>query len=124
MPLNVISFWTLEPRYRNIATGLFALMTLLGASTGISIMISNLVRGAQVSRSTLVEHVTPYNEVLRHAPLPPGWSLTDPAGLAAAADEVQRQAMMIAYVNDFRLLAVLTLICIPFVYFMRRPRSE
>ena len=123
VPLNVTSFWTLDPRHRGMATGLFALMTILGGSTGISVMITNLVRNAQVNRSILVEHVTPYNEVLRHAPLPPGWSLDDPAGLAAAAAEVQRQAMMIAYVNDFRLLTVLTLICVPFVYFMRKPRS-
>jgi DHA2 family multidrug resistance protein len=123
VPLNVTSFWALDPRHRNMATGLFALMTILGGSTGISVMVTNLVRSAQSNRSILVEHVTPYSEALRHAPLPPGWSLVDPAGLAAAADEVQRQAMMIAYVNDFRLLAVLTLICIPFVYFMRKPHA-
>ena len=92
VPLNVTSFWTLDPRHRGMATGLFALMTILGGSTGISVMITNLVRNAQVNRSILVEHVTPYNEVLRHAPLPPGWSLDDPAGLAAAAAEVQRQS--------------------------------
>ena len=123
VPLNVTSFWTLDPRHRNMATGLFALMTILGGSIGISVMVTNLVRSAQSNRSALIEHVTPYNEVLRHTPLPPGWSLTDPVGLTAAADEIQRQAMMIAYVNDFRLLAILTLICIPFVYFLRKPRS-
>jgi DHA2 family multidrug resistance protein len=121
--LNVTSFWTLDPRHRGMAAGLFALMGILGGSTGISVMVTKLVRSAQFNRSTLIEHVTPYNEVLRHAPLPPGWSLGDPAGLAVAAEEVQRQAMMIAYVNDFRILAILTLICVPFVYFMRKPRA-
>ena len=65
--------------------------------------------------------MTPYNEALRHVPLPPSWSFGDPTGLTVIADEVQRQAMMIAYVNDFRMLAFLTLICVPFVYFMRKP---
>ena len=123
VPLNVTSFWTLDPRHRGMATSLFALMTILGGSIGISVMVTNLVRSAQFNRSTLVEHVTPYAEALRHGPLPPGWSLVDPAGLAAVAEEVQRQAMMIAYINDFRMLAILTLVCIPFVYFMRKPRS-
>jgi DHA2 family multidrug resistance protein len=123
VPLNVTAFWTLDPRHRGMATSLFALMTILGGSIGISVMIANLVRVAQVNRSILIEHVTPYNEVLRHLPLPPGWSLGDPAGLAAAAAEVQRQAMMIAYINDFRILAILTLACVPFVYFMRKPRA-
>ena len=121
VPLNVTSFWTLEPRHRGMAAGLFALMTILGGSIGISVMITNLLRSAQSNRSALVEHLTPYNEVLRHFALPPNWSLVDPAGLATAAAEVQRQAMMIAYVNDFRILSILTLVCVPFVYFMRKP---
>jgi DHA2 family multidrug resistance protein len=124
VPLNVTSFWTLEPRHRGMAAGLFSLMTILGGSTGISIMITNLVRSAQSNRSVLVEYLTPYNEVLRHAPLPPGWSFDYPAGLSILANEVQRQAMMIAYVNDFRLLSFLTLMCVPLVYFMRRPNPK
>ena len=69
-------------------------------------------------------HGTPYNEVIRHGFLPESWSLADPAGLAVAAEEINRQALMIAYVNDFRILALLTLISLPLVYFIRKPRAQ
>ena len=124
VPLNVTTFWTLDPRHRGMATGLFALVSILGGSVGISVMVNYLVRSAQINRSILMEEVSPFSDVLRYVPLPPDWSLSDPVGLAAVAEEVQRQAMMIAYVNNFHVLAVLTLLCVPFIYFMRKPRAK
>ena len=122
IPLNVTTFWTLAPHRRGEGTGLFALISVLGGSTGISVMVTDLVRNAQASHAILVEHVTPYAEPLHHVPLPPDWSLDDPQGLAAIAAEINRQAFMIAYINAFELLALLGLLIVPLVYFMRKPR--
>ena len=124
VPLNVTAFYTLAPDRRGLATSVYSLATMLGASTGISVMVTLLVASAQANHSILVEHLTPYNEVIRHGFLPLSWSLADPAGLAVAAEEINRQALMIAYVNDFRILALLTLISLPLVYFIRKPRAQ
>ncbi|TIQ02805.1 MAG: EmrB/QacA family drug resistance transporter, partial [Mesorhizobium sp.] len=36
---------------------------------------------------------------------------------------VNIQAMMISYVNDFKLLMMMTLIAIPFVFLLRKPKA-
>jgi len=36
---------------------------------------------------------------------------------------VNLQAMMISYVNDFKILMVMTLISIPFVFLLRKPKQ-
>ena len=64
---------------------------------------------------------TPFNKALAHVPLPEAWSLTDPAGLAALNAEIARQAELIAYINDFRLLSVVVLVCVPLAFLMRNP---
>ena len=124
IPLNVSAFWTLDARHRGMGSGLFALMSILGGTTGIAVMVTGLVRNAEIHRAALVEAISPYNEVLRHVPLPEGWVLDDPAGLAAIAEEVQRQALMSAYVDDFRILTLLAVLCMPLIYFMRKPRAD
>jgi DHA2 family multidrug resistance protein len=36
---------------------------------------------------------------------------------------VNIQAMMISYVNDFKILMMMTLIAIPFVFLLRKPKT-
>ena len=40
--------------------------------------------------------------------------------IAMWGEEVNRQASMIAYLNDFRVMTALTLVIIPLLFFMRR----
>jgi DHA2 family multidrug resistance protein len=44
------------------------------------------------------------------------------AGLTALNAEVTRQATMVAYVDDFRLMFVITIACMPMLLFMRKPK--
>src|SRR3546814_8932116 len=45
------------------------------------------------------------------------------AALAAVNAELTRQATMIAYLNDFYMLAIVTLVCTPLVFVLRNPRG-
>ncbi len=121
VPLNTIAFATLEPRLRTDAAGLFTLVRSLGSSVGISLVTALLTRNTQISHADLASTVTPYN-------LP----LADPglaARLGAAGDtmmsmldaEINRQAMMIAYIDDFKFMMIMTLAVMPLVFFLKRP---
>jgi DHA2 family multidrug resistance protein len=44
-------------------------------------------------------------------------------GLAALNAEVTRQAALIAYVNDFWMMMVLTVLAIPLLSLIRKPRA-
>ena len=123
VPLTVATFSTLPARYTDLGTSLYSLMRNLGSSTGASLTVAFLVHNTRVNHAILSEHVTPFNEALRHAILPEAWSISTMAGLAALDAEVTRQAMALAYVDDFRILAMGVMLAIPLVVLLRPPRD-
>ena len=121
VPLTAASFSTLAPRLRDEGTALFALIANLGKSFGVSLMVGFLVRDSQVNRSAMVENVSIHNDLFRHLPLPAVWDIDAPLGLAMLNQEINRQALTMAYINDFRMLTIIILVCVPMVYLMRKP---
>jgi len=119
VPLATVTFATLGPALRNEGTALFSLTRNLGSSIGISIVETLLTRNTQIMHARLGEQVTIFNPGI-HAQLMDGSSAAILAGLNAT---VTRQAQMIAYNNDFKLMFVLTLVTVPLVFFLRRPRG-
>ncbi|HLJ63785.1 MAG TPA: MFS transporter, partial [Stellaceae bacterium] len=119
-PLSAIAFTTLAPELRTDAAGLYNLARNVGSSLGISVTSSVFIRTAQLVHSTLVEHVTPFNPHLRASPF---WHLDTSAGLAALNGEITRQAAMVAYLDDFKLMMFVTLASVPLLALVRRPRQ-
>jgi DHA2 family multidrug resistance protein len=120
VPLSTLTFSTLEPHLRTAATSLYSLMRNIGASMGISLVIWLLGRNTQVLHEELGAHLLPFDPFLRH--LPAAWNLATEAGRAALDAELNRQALTIAYLDDFRLMMLVALIALPFVVLLRRPR--
>ena len=50
--------------------------------------------------------------------------LDNPQGIAALNTEVTRQAQIIGYVNDFKLLFIVSLLMMPLLLLMRGPARE
>jgi DHA2 family multidrug resistance protein len=123
VPLSTLTFATLEARYRTEAAGMFALMRNIGSSIGVSIVITLLSQNTQRYHAILSEHVSPFNWLYAPELLPPMWNWTDPRGLMALNAEVTNQASMIAYLHDFRFMALMTLAAIPLVALLRRPKT-
>ena len=95
---------------------MFNLLRNIGSSIGISAVQALLTRNTQIMHSRLAEHITLYGGQLR--PAPP-YSFSTPQGLAALNASVTRQAQMIAYNNDFKLMMVLTVCALPLVLLLR-----
>jgi DHA2 family multidrug resistance protein len=51
----------------------------------------------------------------------PPFSLTDPSGLAALNAEATRQAAMVAYIDDFRLMMMIVIFGLPLLLLLRKP---
>ncbi|MSO93416.1 MAG: DHA2 family efflux MFS transporter permease subunit [Rhodospirillales bacterium] len=124
IPINVLAFDTLPVRYRPDGTSIFSLVQSIGGSLGVSVMVTKLVREAQANHSVIAGHVTPYVESERHMPIPDAWDLGRTSGLAALDDEISRQALMIAYVNSFQTLALLTAGCVALAFFMQKEEAR
>ena len=121
VPLSTLAFATLAPRHRPEATGVYTLMRSLGSSVGISVMQALWTSNTQVVHSSIAAHIDPSDPVTRAA-LPPMMSLTNPAGMQALNGEVTRQAAMVAYIDDFKLMMLITLGVMPLLLLMRTPK--
>ncbi|MCC7046699.1 MAG: DHA2 family efflux MFS transporter permease subunit [Alphaproteobacteria bacterium] len=124
VPLSTVAFSTLEPRYRNQGTALFSLMRNIGSSIGISVMIFLLDRSTRGVQSVIVEQLTPMNDLLRAPSVAALWNLTTDLGRARLDAEVTRQATLIAYLNDFKIMMVVALVTMPLVLLLRGPQRR
>ena len=120
VPLSTLAFATLPARFRPEGSSMYALVRSMGSSIGISAMQVLAIHNAQVMHSSLAAHVVPSDPVVRSAMAAGAM----PGGLAQLDAEIGRQAMMVAYVDDYRLMFFIALICMPMLLLMRTPRAR
>jgi MFS transporter, DHA2 family, multidrug resistance protein len=104
------------------ASGIYNLMRNIGGSVGIASVTTMLVRGTQKHQSYLAANVTAGNRGVAEtlyglqAKLSLAGADTSTAcqkALGALYVSMQRQASLLAYTDNFRLLGYLSLLCIP-----------
>jgi DHA2 family multidrug resistance protein len=115
VPITSVAFQTLPGELRNSGTSILTLVRNIGSSIGISMVIANLTDKTIEMHARLTEQVTPFNNALQMPDVASALNLATDAGRALLDQIVTQQAMMIAYLNDFKLLMVLTLAMIPLV---------
>jgi len=121
VPLTTISFSTLAAHYRDEGAALFSLMRNIGSSIGISLVISYLAQRMQINHAALAGFINPSNLALRHAVQAGIYNVGSPAGLAAINAQVSRQAALLGYLQDFRLMMWITLASLPLILLLRAP---
>ncbi len=114
VPLSTATFATLEPAMLSQGTALYSLVRNIGSSIGIALVQTLLVRNTQTMHASLAAQVNP--AALAAAPAVGGIAPTSPAGLAMLNGEITRQASMVAYIDDFKLMLALTLLVIPLLW--------
>jgi DHA2 family multidrug resistance protein len=122
VPLNIIALSTLPRHILTQGTALRSLMRNLGGSVGISILVATLAENTQAVHSRLVEGLRPDNPFAQAPYLAAPFSLSTPSGMAALNAEVTRQAAMVAYVDDFKLIMLIALAAIPLLLLLRETR--
>jgi DHA2 family multidrug resistance protein len=128
VPLTTIALGMLRNEEMANATSIYNLLRNVGAAIGIAMMTTFLARQAQVHQTVLVSHMTPYDAVYQQQMHAVQAALTPQCGAYEAARKAQavmdaqmaRQAGLWAYVDDFRMLAVMALACVPGVFLLRR----
>jgi DHA2 family multidrug resistance protein len=130
VPLTTMALGAVSPADLPTASGLFSVVRNVGGSVGIAVTTTWLSRQTQVHMATLIGHVTPWSAAtadrlarLQDAYLA-GGADADTARRQAIRhlyEEVQRQASMNAFADDFLRLAALFVVALPLVWMMRRP---
>jgi DHA2 family multidrug resistance protein len=119
VPLTTVTFATLAPEQRADGTGLYNLSRNVGSSVGISVVSYLLTRNNQVNHATIASHVTAFNHafdngIVQHALSP--WTAS---GRAALDQVIQTQASIISYIDDFKLMMILSLAAVPLLLLLR-----
>ena len=121
VPLTTITFATLAPERRSEGTGLYNLSRNIGSSVGISVVSALLTQNVQVNHANIAAYVTPYNQAFSDPAISQAMNPYTAAGRAALDGLVTLQATIISYVDDFKLMMILSLAAIPLVLLLRKP---
>ncbi|PYS21871.1 MAG: EmrB/QacA family drug resistance transporter [Acidobacteria bacterium] len=132
VPLTTMALGTLANEQMGNASGVFNLMRNTGGSVGIAIVTTFLARGAQIHQAALVSHLTPYDPAFqeRMKQLASGFAMR--GGSVVAQQQANagvygilvRQATVLSYIDVFRLLSFLCLLCIPAVFLFERVKKK
>ncbi len=120
-PLAVIAFSTLPTTQRGDATALQALARNIGSAIGISVTTFTLERSAQAMHADIAAGITPFNRLLQHTGAVA--RLYDPLvarGAELLNNEITRQSQIIAYNNDFHMMAFVVVPPLLLILLMRR----
>jgi MFS transporter, DHA2 family, multidrug resistance protein len=112
-PLSVATLSSLPSEQRADGAGLFSLSRNVGSSVGISAVNSLLVVNTQVNHADIAQNVTAVNRVFQDPTIAQYWNPVTAAGRAALDAVVTRQAEIIAYIDNYKLLMIATLVAIP-----------
>jgi DHA2 family multidrug resistance protein len=123
VPLSTATFTSLDPAMRAQGTAIFSLMRNIGSSIGISLVQVLFVRNTQIVHASLVERITHANPAWNNPAVASIYNLNDLHGAAALDGAITQQAAMIAYVDDFWMMCILTLAVMPLI-FLIKPRRR
>lgn len=124
VPLATIAFSTLPLELRTEATGIFSLVRNLGSAIGISVTGALLQNNTQVNHAVIAGGVTPFNRTFQSGAALKLLNPVSTQGSALLDSEITRQAYIIAYLDDFKLMLVLTLMALPLVLLIRPAKRE
>ena len=131
IPINVAAFAYVPKEKTNMGTGIINLARNIGASVGIATVTTMLDRRSQFHIARLTERANElsaaYHNMLNGIQL----RLVAAGSTAAHASvqahgmvygTIERQAAMLAFLDDFKMLGIVFLAVIPILLLMKRPR--
>jgi len=133
VPINVMAFSFVPPAKTNNASGFINLARNVGASTGISFVTTMLDRRAQFHQNRLIPHLTQanggYQAALSHLSRMLATRGLDAEHALTAAQQLmysqlQRQAMMLSFVDNFWVMSVISLSVIPLLFLMKAAKAR
>jgi MFS transporter, DHA2 family, multidrug resistance protein len=133
VPLTVIATGTLSNEQIGNATGIYNLMRNVGGSFGIAAVTTMLARGTQTHQAAMVSHLTPYDPVFQQRVSEMAANFASHSGDMVTATQqaygavyqaLVRQATLLAYIDNFRFLALMCVICLPAGLLFKKVRAR
>ncbi|MGI8467708.1 MAG: DHA2 family efflux MFS transporter permease subunit [Pyrinomonadaceae bacterium] len=127
VPLTTMTMGTLTNEQISNASGIYNLMRNTGGSIGIAAMTAFLTRGAQVHQNALSGSLNQYSPAFQQAIQ----NIQNNLGVGATVEQAYgviyetllKQAAVLSYIDNFRLLAFLCVICIPAAFLFKKVKN-
>jgi DHA2 family multidrug resistance protein len=132
VPINTAAYAFLPKEKNNAASGLINLARNVGGSVGISFVTTMLDRRAQFHQSRLVGHLTAGSVTTQSALHGMSQMFVERGSSAAQAVQqshkmlevmVGRQASMLAYIDNFKILGISAACMVPLALFLKKAKS-
>src|SRR5271170_2437549 len=120
VPLSAVTLATLSSEQRTAGAGFYNLSRNIGSSVGISVVNALLTRNTQINHAEIAEHVTAVNRAFESPVVTQFWDPLTAAGRAALDAMITQQALIIAYIDDYKLLMIATLAVIPLLLVFKK----
>ena len=124
VPLTTIAMGTLSNEQISNASGIYNLMRNMGGSIGIAAMTAFLTRGGQIHQNYLSGALNQYSpqfqELVQKIQNGLGAGATVEQAYGVVYGMLVKQSMLLSYIDNFRLLAFLCLICAPAAFLFKR----
>ncbi len=124
VPLQSLAFETLAPKMRTTAAALLNLSRNIGGSVGISVVSAQLVRMTQVAHADIASKITDQTIPTVDPSLLQAIAPQGSIAIALINAEATRQALFIAYLDDFKLMMLVTFSVLPLLLLMKRGRQS
>jgi DHA2 family multidrug resistance protein len=129
VPMTTYSMATISRENTGEATGLTNLLRNLGGSVGISAITTMVARSTQTHQALLVGGLSQYNPIFNEHIAKEQTALAPQIGSVAAHDQAYaltyqtllQQAALGSYLDQFRLLVIVCLLCCPLVFLFKKP---
>jgi DHA2 family multidrug resistance protein len=128
--MTTFSVATVKRENMGDAAGLTSLVRNLGGSVGISLITALVTRSTQVHQDLLVGHFSLFDAPFRNQLATLQHSLASQSGQAAQSEAygvlnqtLQQQAGLWAYVENFRLLALICLALVPIIFLFKKAKG-
>lgn len=123
-PMNVMLGSTLAPELRTDAAALYTLIRSIGSSIVISVSTAFLARNLQINHEELGAHITAQKVPILQPGLLEAWGVQGRSIAAMLDMEINRQALLISYLDDFWMLTFCAIAVLPVVFFLRPTKPE
>ena len=132
VPLSGTALGTIRQEEMQNASGIYNLLRNLGGSLGIAIANTITQRHLQTHRSEIAHWLTPGSVVLRnelakltlYMHLHAGPVKSSLRAMSIVQTQLNAQAQLWAYVDVFRYMALLSVLCIPIVFLLSKAKRQ
>ncbi|MBO6522065.1 MAG: DHA2 family efflux MFS transporter permease subunit [Rhodospirillales bacterium] len=123
VPLTVVTFSTLDPKYLDETSSMYHLLRNIGSSFFISMTVTELVRSSAMNYEYMTGFISPFNQMLQMPWVMGERSLDTVEGLARMSQEIVHQASLISYLNAFGMYTLASAAAIPLIMFITSPKK-